>query len=64
MFPHLWCSEFGDTRFVTLEIYKALRSSFIRKIKVDCQVNFIPLVKFGLDLTSISSDGVHFTVDG
>ena len=54
----------GDPRFVTPETYRALRNSLIRKIKTKRQVNFLPLVRFGLGLSSLSPDGVHFNSEG
>ena len=53
----------GDSRFVSPEIYRTLRNSLIRKIKAKRHISFLPLVKYGFNLKSLSSDGVHFTFD-
>ena len=54
----------GDPRFVSFEIYRALRNSFIRKIKAKRQVNFLPLVRYGVGLHTLSADGVHLNSVG
>ena len=49
----------GNPDFVDPDSYRALRNSLVRKIKEKNQVSLLPLIKFGINLDTLSSDGVH-----
>ena len=51
--------RYGNPHFVDADSYRKLRNGFVRKLKQKNQVNFLPLIKFGVGLDLLCDDGVH-----
>ena len=55
-----------NPKFIDHSSYREQRNSLIRKIKSKSEVNFLPLVKYGIQLDNdiLKPDGVHLNSTG